>query len=92
MLSAWNISPAGADVQLAPWVQGWDGMIVVLSAVLFGTSTAISWGWNGDRYAACLFGAWAILPYRLVYVGMVFLGTRIPPPPPGTWETSPLAS
>ena len=57
----------------------WGGMIVVLSVVLFAISTAISWSYYGDRCAAYLFGARAIVPYRLVYVGMVFLGALIAP-------------
>ncbi len=57
----------------------WGGFIVVLSVVLFAISTAISWSYYGDRCAAYLFGKRAILPYRLVYVGMVFLGTVIAP-------------
>ena len=67
----------------------WGGLIVVLSVVLFALSTAISWSYYGDRCAAYLFGAQAILPYRLVYVGMVFLGALIAPA--AAWDLGDIA-
>lgn len=67
----------------------WGGLIVVLSVVLFAVSTAISWSYYGDRCAAYLFGARAILPYRLVYVGMVFLGALIAPA--AAWDLGDIA-
>ena len=67
----------------------WGGMIVVLSVVLFALSTAIAWSYYGDRCAAYLFGARAILPYRLVYVGMVFLGALIAPS--AAWDLGDIA-
>ena len=48
--------------------------IVVLCVILFAISTAISWSYYGDRCAIYLFGQQAIFPYRLIYVGMHFLG------------------
>lgn len=50
------------------------GFIVLLCVLLFAISTAISWSYYGDRCATYLFGSKAILPYRLIYVGMHFLG------------------
>ena len=49
-------------------------MVVVLCVVLFAISTAISWSYYGDRCATYLFGGKAILPYRIIYVGMHFIG------------------
>ena len=48
--------------------------IVLLCVVLFAVSTAISWSYYGDRCAIYLFGGKAILPYRIIYVGMHFIG------------------
>ncbi len=67
----------------------WGGLIVVFSVVLFAISTAISWSYYGDRCATYLFGARAILPYRLVYVGMVFLGALIAPA--AAWDLGDIA-
>lgn len=52
----------------------WGNFIVVLSVLLFAVSTAISWSYYGDRCAFYLFGARAILPYKVVYVIMHFIG------------------
>ncbi len=53
--------------------------IVLLSVLLFGISTAISWSYYGDRCAEYLFGPKAIFPYRMVYVGMHLMGALIAP-------------
>jgi len=62
---------------LAP-LGNWGHYIVLLGVFLFGISTAISWSYYGDRCANYLFGSAAVLPYKLVYVGMHFLGTAVP--------------
>ncbi len=51
--------------------------IVLISVLLFAISTAISWSYYGDRCANYLFGAGAILPYKMVFVGMHFFGAVI---------------
>ncbi|MEM9849031.1 MAG: sodium:alanine symporter family protein [Bacteroidota bacterium] len=48
--------------------------IVLLCVMLFGVSTAIAWSYYGDRCAIYLFGQAAIIPYRIVFVIMHFLG------------------
>ena len=55
----------------------WGHFVVILSVILFGVSTAISWSYYGDRCANYLFGARAILPYKIVYVLMHFAGSVI---------------
>ena len=67
----------------------WGGYIVVLSVILFAISTAISWSYYGDRSAMYLFGKRAVLPYRLVYVSMVFLGSIIAPA--AAWDLGDIA-
>ena len=52
----------------------WGRLIVVISVLLFAVSTAISWSYYGDRCANYLFGAKALLPYKLVFVVMHFVG------------------
>lgn len=58
---------------LAPFGD-WGHYIVILAVVLFGVSTAIAWSYYGDRCAKYLLGGRAIMPYRMVFVGMHFLG------------------
>ena len=48
--------------------------IVILGVLLFAISTAISWSYYGDRCANYLFGKKAVIPYRIIYVVMHFVG------------------
>ncbi len=52
--------------------------VVLLCVLMFGISTAISWSYYGDRCAHYVLGAGAVLPYRVVFVGMHFLGAVVP--------------
>ena len=52
----------------------WGNYIVLISVLLFAISTAISWSYYGDRCANYLLGPKAILPYKIVFVIMHFLG------------------
>ena len=52
--------------------------IVLVCVLLFGISTAIAWSYYGDRCANYVFGPGAIVPYRVVFVGMHFLGAVAP--------------
>ncbi len=56
----------------------WGHMIVVVCILLFAISTAISWSYYGDRCANYLFGAKAVLPYKIAFVGMHFVGAVLP--------------
>jgi AGCS family alanine or glycine:cation symporter len=55
----------------------WGRFIVILSVLLFAISTAIAWSYYGDRCANYLFGPRAILPYKIVFVGMHFFGAMV---------------
>lgn len=52
--------------------------IVTFCVLLFGISTAISWSYYGDRSIQYLAGDGAIMPYKVVYLGMHFLGAIFP--------------
>ena len=56
----------------------WGHYIVIFSVFLFAISTAISWSYYGDRCANYLFGPSAIIPYKLVFVAMHFVGAVLP--------------
>jgi AGCS family alanine or glycine:cation symporter len=49
--------------------------IVAIGLLMFAFSTAIAWSYYGDRSMTYLFGAKAIMPYRLVYVIGFFLAS-----------------
>ena len=56
----------------------WGHMIVVVCVLLFAISTAIAWSYYGDRCADYLFGPRAVLPYKMVFVAMHFVGAVLP--------------
>jgi AGCS family alanine or glycine:cation symporter len=62
---------------LAP-LGDWGGLIVVFSVLLFAISTSISWSYYGDRCAIYLFGEEAVLPYKVAFVSINFLGGIAP--------------
>ncbi|MEW6359112.1 MAG: sodium:alanine symporter family protein [Planctomycetota bacterium] len=57
-------------------VLGWVGIYVVIAAVvLFAVSTTISWSYYGDRCADFLFGEKGIKTYRIIFAGVLFIGS-----------------
>ena len=58
-------------------VRGFGTYIVTLGVCLFAFSTMISWSYYGEKGAEYLFGSWAILPYKFLFVIFVFLGMVI---------------
>ena len=63
------------------FTKGWFGdygkYIVSLGLLLFAFTTAIAWSYYGDRAATYLFGPSAVLPYRMVYVALFFVGAIV---------------
>ncbi|MHC9510671.1 alanine/glycine:cation symporter family protein [Kangiella sp. M94] len=51
--------------------------IVSLGLLLFAFTTAIAWSYYGDRASIYLFGPKAVMPYRVVFVGLFFLGAIV---------------
>ncbi len=58
---------------LAP-LGDWGHLIVTCGVLLFGISTAISWSYYGDRAMVYLFGPAYVLPYKIVFCVIHFLG------------------
>ena len=71
------LTQMGFQRGLAP-LGDWGHYIVIFSVFLFAISTAISWSYYGDRCANYLFGPRAIIPYKLVFVAMHFVGAVLP--------------
>lgn len=72
VLTAW-----GFQRGLAP-LGNWGHYIVTLSVLLFGVSTAISWSYYGDRATTYLFGSGMVVPYKIMFLIMHFLGAIVP--------------
>jgi AGCS family alanine or glycine:cation symporter len=71
-LTAWALS-----VGLAP-IFPWGSYIVTIAVFLFALSTAIGWSYYGDRSAQYLLGERVVLPYKLLFVSMHFVGAIVP--------------
>ncbi|MFQ5412555.1 MAG: alanine:cation symporter family protein, partial [Phycisphaerae bacterium] len=52
--------------------------IIVIGVCLFAFSTMISWSYYGEKGTEYLFGASAILPYKILFVIAIFMGCVIP--------------
>ncbi len=75
---------SGAPLTMLAFQRGLSGLgefghyVVIVCVLLFGISTAISWSYYGDRCAHYVLGDKAIVPYKLVFVAMHFLGAVVP--------------
>ena len=52
----------------------WGGLIVNIGLILFAFSSIIGWAYYGETGAMYLLGTKVLLPYRLLWVGFVYLG------------------
>lgn len=57
---------------------GFGTYFLTLAVCLFAFSTMISWSYYGEKAAEFLWGATAILPFKLVFVVCVFIGMVLP--------------
>ena len=55
----------------------WFPMILAAAGSLFAYSTMISWSYYGERCLTSLFGTAASLPYKLLFLTFVFLGSVV---------------
>ncbi len=75
--AALNGSPLTAkafELALSSLIGPYGRYLVTVSVFLFGVSTAISWSYYGDRSIQYIAGDKAILPYRVVFLIMHFVG------------------
>lgn len=52
----------------------WGKWIVTIGIALFAYSTLVGWAYYGERAILHLFGFKALLPYRIVYCALVYVG------------------
>ncbi|HEX2223155.1 MAG TPA: sodium:alanine symporter family protein, partial [Thermoanaerobaculia bacterium] len=55
----------------------WGGYIVSIGLALFAFSTILGWSYYGERAVDYLVGAWAILPYRILFIVASFVGAWV---------------
>lgn len=51
--------------------------VVTISLALFAFTTILGWSYYGERCAEYLFSEKAVMPYRVIYVGIVFAATMV---------------
>ncbi len=54
---------------------GFGGYLVSFGLIFFAYSTILGWCYYGEKCAAYLMGDKAVMPYRIIYVATVLLGT-----------------
>ena len=52
-------------------------IIVTIAIVLFAWTTVLGWGYYGERCIEYLFGKKALLPFKIIYGGMTFVGAIV---------------
>jgi len=53
------------------------GYIIALSSLLFGYSTLLGWCYYGEKCVEYIFGIKIVYPFRLVFIGLIFIGSII---------------
>ena len=56
-------------------VISWFPLLLSFAVVMFAFSTMISWSYYGERCTVYLFGNKAVIPYKIVFLAFVFLGS-----------------
>ncbi len=79
-----DTQPAGCETAAPLTIQafdatltGWGEHIVTLGLCVFAFTTILGWSYYGERCAAFLFSEKVILPYRISWVVVVFLGSAL---------------
>ena len=74
----WKTGETGAPLTAAAFSEGlpggWGHNLVTIGVIFFAFSTLLGWGYYGERCMDFLFGERAIVPYRVVFVFLSFVG------------------
>ena len=76
---AWQGGATGAALSTQAFSSGlpgtWGGIIVTTGLVLFAFSTLIGWSYYGETGAVYLFGSKVAIPYRVLWLVFIYLGS-----------------
>lgn len=76
---AWTSGETGAPLTTKAFSHGlpgeWGGIVVTVGLVFFAFSTLLGWAYYGERCMDRLFGRPAVMPYRLLFIVLIFVGT-----------------
>lgn len=75
---AWSTGELGSTMTASAFDEGlpggWGDQIVAVSLIFFAFSTILGWCYYGERNIERLVGRRGVMPYRLVFVAVVFVG------------------
>lgn len=80
LTGAWTSDESGAGMSTLAFATGLPnigGYIVAVGLAVFAFTTILGWSYYGERCAEYLFGVRVILPYRLLWLAAIFVGTSI---------------
>ena len=74
---AYLTGQSGSDLSITAFNTGipGTGWIVLVGLVVFAFTTVLGWSFYGERCTEYLFGVRAILPFRLIWVAVVVIGS-----------------
>ncbi|MCF7803489.1 MAG: sodium:alanine symporter family protein [Candidatus Marinimicrobia bacterium] len=76
-----EVALTGAELTAQGFSRGlpgrWGNYIVSIGVILFAFSTALAWSYYGDRSIEYIVGRKGILPYRIIFVIFIFLGSLL---------------
>ncbi|MDD2497305.1 MAG: sodium:alanine symporter family protein [Desulfitobacteriaceae bacterium] len=78
---AWASGKEGVEMTRLAFGSGlpgnWGGFIVSFGIIFFAYSTILGWSYYGEKCMEYLFGLKLILPYRILFVIIVFIGSTM---------------
>jgi alanine or glycine:cation symporter, AGCS family len=78
LTDTWTTGAEGAALAARAFETGlpgvWGDLIVTVGIVLFAYSTIVGWSYYGETGIVYLFGARAAMPYRIVWLGVIYFG------------------
>lgn len=75
----WSSSLEGVAMTQAAFAAAfpYGSSLIMLCLILFAFTTIIGWNYYGERCVVYLFGITSILPYRILFIGMISIGAFI---------------
>nr|WP_086937842.1 sodium:alanine symporter family protein [Thaumasiovibrio occultus] len=80
LTDAWQSGYVGAEMTTSAFSIGlgsnyWGPLLVSIGMTFFAFTTILGWNYYGERSVVYLFGQNAILPYKIIFLGLVAVGT-----------------
>ena len=81
MTGVWNSGETGATrcppIAYNAGLPGFGQIVVVFGLLVFAFTTLLGWSYYGERCAEYIFGVKVIMPYRILWILMIFVGALL---------------